>query len=71
MSGYLNEEYDDWYNGDEDEFNFDDPEGIGTTIEEACKFVQTKEKYIVKLETENAKLRKEINQLRAMIYEKK
>ena len=33
--------------------------------------IKTKEKYIVKLETENAKLRKEINQLRAMIYEKK
>lgn len=33
--------------------------------------IETKEKYIVKLETENAKLRKELNQLRAMIYEKK
>ena len=33
--------------------------------------IKTKEKYIVKLETENAKLRKEINQFRAMIYEKK
>jgi hypothetical protein len=41
LSGYLNEEYDDWYNGDEDEFNFEDPEGIGTTIEVACKFVHT------------------------------
>lgn len=41
LSGYLNEEYDDWYNSDEDEFNFEDPEGIGTIIEEACKFVHT------------------------------
>ena len=37
LSGYLNEEYDDWYNSDEDEFNFEDPEGIGATIEDACK----------------------------------
>lgn len=41
LSGYLNEEYDDWYNSDEDEFNFEDPEGIGITIEDACKFVHT------------------------------
>lgn len=33
--------------------------------------IETKDKYIAKLEAENAKLRKEINQLRAMIYEKK
>ena len=33
--------------------------------------IKTKEKYIIKLETENAKLRKEINHLRSMIYEKK
>ena len=41
LSGYLNEEYDDWYNSDEDEFNFEDPEGIGIIIEEACKLVHT------------------------------
>ena len=33
--------------------------------------IETKDKYIAKLEAENAQLRKEINQLRAMIYEKK
>lgn len=33
--------------------------------------IETKDKYIIKLEAENAKLRKELNQLRAMIYEKK
>lgn len=41
LSGYLNEEYDDWYNSDEDEFNFEDPKGIGIIIEEACKLVHT------------------------------
>lgn len=39
LSGDLNEEYDDWYNSDDDEFIFEDPEGIGKIIEEACKFV--------------------------------
>lgn len=39
LSGYLNEECDDWYNSDEDEFKIEDPEGIGIIIEEACKFV--------------------------------
>lgn len=33
--------------------------------------IATKEKYIEKLETENKQLRKELNQLRAMIYEKR
>ena len=33
--------------------------------------IETKDKYIAKLEAENDQLRKEINQLRAMIYEKK
>lgn len=33
--------------------------------------IVTKDKYIVKLEAENQQLRKEINQLRAMIYEQK
>ncbi len=33
--------------------------------------IETKDKYIAKLETENEQLRKEINQLRAIIYEKK
>lgn len=39
LSGDLNEEYDDWYNSDDEEFIFEDPEGIGEIIEEACKFV--------------------------------
>lgn len=33
--------------------------------------IATKEKYIEKLEAENKQLRKEVSQLRAMIYEKK
>ena len=33
--------------------------------------IATKDKYIAKLETENHQLRKELNQLRAMIYEQK
>lgn len=33
--------------------------------------IETKDKYIAKLETENQQLRKELNQLRTMIYEKK
>ena len=33
--------------------------------------IETKDRYIMKLEAKNAKLRKELNQLRAMIYEKK
>lgn len=33
--------------------------------------IATKDKYIAKLEAENHKLRKELNQLRAMIYEEK
>lgn len=33
--------------------------------------IATKEKYIEKLETENKQLRKELNQLRAMLYEKR
>lgn len=33
--------------------------------------IKTKDKYIEKLEAENTQLRKEINQLRAMIYEKR
>lgn len=39
LSGTLNEEYDDWYNSDSEEFLFEDPEGIGRTIEDACQFV--------------------------------
>lgn len=33
--------------------------------------IETKDKYIQKLEAENMKLKREINQLRAMIYENK
>lgn len=33
--------------------------------------IETKDKYIAKLEAENQELRKELNQLRALIYEKK
>lgn len=33
--------------------------------------IETKDKYIAKLEAENKQLKKELNQLRAMLYEKK
>lgn len=33
--------------------------------------IETKDKYIERLETENKQLRRELNQLRAMIYERK
>ena len=39
LSGYLNEEYDDWYNSDEDEFLYEDSEGVLDIIENACKIV--------------------------------
>lgn len=39
LSGELNEEYDDWYNTDEEEFLFSDPEGIGKIIESACQYI--------------------------------
>ncbi len=39
LEGNINEEYDDWYNDDEDEFTFDDPEHICQTIEQAVQFV--------------------------------
>lgn len=39
LEGSLNYEYDDWYNRDEDEFIFSDPEGVVAVIEEACEFV--------------------------------
>lgn len=39
LSGNINEEWDEWYNTDEDEFLFEDPEGVGTVIESACLFI--------------------------------
>lgn len=39
LIGFLNEEYDDWYNSNEDEFLFEDPEGVLDIIENACKIV--------------------------------
>jgi len=35
----LNEEYDDWYHGDEEEFYYEDPEKILNTIESICGYI--------------------------------
>lgn len=39
LLGVLNEEYDDWYNSVDEEFLFEDPEGIGKAIERASQFI--------------------------------
>lgn len=39
LEGCLNQEYDDWYNSEEEEFLYSDPEGLVDVIEEACRFV--------------------------------
>lgn len=39
LSGELNWEYDDWYHSDEDEFLYQDTEGLGQIIEGACHFI--------------------------------
>lgn len=39
ITSILNEAYDDWYNSAVDEFFYEDKEGIGDMLAEACKFV--------------------------------
>lgn len=39
LVGSLNEEYDDWYNSDEDEFLFEDPEHVMEIIKSACDLI--------------------------------
>lgn len=39
LVGFLNEEYDDWYNSSADEFLYEDPKGVCDIIEKACDFV--------------------------------
>ena len=39
ISSELNEEYDDWYGGEE--FFYEDPEDIGGMMQRACKFIHT------------------------------
>ena len=39
IEGSLNELYDDWYNDDEEEFEYEDPNGVADILEEACNFV--------------------------------
>lgn len=39
LDGCLNQEYDDWYNSEDEEFLYSDPEGLVDVIEEACRFV--------------------------------
>ncbi|MCI9296987.1 MAG: hypothetical protein HFI10_06035 [Lachnospiraceae bacterium] len=39
ITGVLNEEYDDWYDGSDEEFYYEDNSGISDMLEEACDFV--------------------------------
>lgn len=39
LEGELNEEYDDWYDDCGDEFLFEDPKGVLSTMEKACELV--------------------------------
>ncbi len=39
LEGCLNQDYDDWYNGEEEEFLYSDPRGVLNILEEACGFV--------------------------------
>lgn len=39
LVGNINEEYDDWYNSDEEEFIFEDSDGVINIIDNACKYV--------------------------------
>ena len=39
LVGNINEEYDDWYNSDEEEFIFEDSDGVINIIDSACKYV--------------------------------
>lgn len=41
LAEMYNEEYDDWYNGSEEEFYYEDPEGIGEIVREGCSLVHT------------------------------
>lgn len=41
IKGILNEEYDDWYNSSDEEFYYQDGEGIADMLEEACIFVHS------------------------------
>lgn len=41
LTELYNEEYDDWYNSSEEEFYYEDPEGIGEIVAEGCSLVHT------------------------------
>ncbi len=41
ISGVLNEEYDDWYDDSDEEFYYEDEDGISDMLKEACDFVHT------------------------------
>lgn len=41
LHGELNEEYDDWYNSDDEEFIFSDPQGLLNDIETAIQLLHT------------------------------
>lgn len=39
LEGCLNREYDDWYDSEDEQFLYSDPEGVVPVIEDACRFV--------------------------------
>lgn len=41
ITGILNEEYDDWYDSSDEEFYYEDKNGISDMLEEACDFVHS------------------------------
>ncbi len=48
VTSILNEEYDDWYSDEDEEFRYEDREGISDMLTQACSFVHTcmdREKY--------------------------
>lgn len=39
LENRLNYQYDEWYDSEDDEYLFSDPQGVGAVIEDACKYV--------------------------------
>ena len=63
ITGILNEEYDDWYNDSDEEFYYEDNNGISDMLAEACDFVHIcmdRERYKEGFEVGNQMLEMEI-----------
>ncbi len=63
ITGILNEEYDDWYNDSDEEFYYEDNNGISDMLAEACDFVHIcmdRERYKEGFEAGNQMLEMEI-----------